>query len=101
MRSNVVNNATLSFANATAQTFSPVISGSGVVNTAGAGNLTLSGNNTFTGLVNANGSGQLILTGTNRAATWNISAATANAGFVISNNASSPSGSAGEHHDLG
>ena len=52
---NIVNNATLTFANPNSQTYSGVISGSGAVNKTGAGALTLSGTYTGNGTLTVNG----------------------------------------------
>jgi len=62
---NIVNNATLVFANPNAQSYSGTISGGNgnYVYMSGAGTLTLNGNNTYTGFTMVN-SGALILAGT-------------------------------------
>ena len=58
---NIVNNATLTFANPSAQTYNDAISGSGALIKIGAGTLTLSGSNTYTGPTTVNG-GDLVYT---------------------------------------
>jgi autotransporter-associated beta strand protein len=49
---NIINNATLTFANPNPQTYAGLISGSGAVNKLGAGTLTLSGSSTYSGRTN-------------------------------------------------
>ncbi|MEX2113180.1 MAG: autotransporter-associated beta strand repeat-containing protein, partial [Pirellulales bacterium] len=49
LQGNIINNANLTFAQATDGTFAGIISGTGNLLKTGAGTLTLSGNNTYTG----------------------------------------------------
>ena len=56
----ITNNATLAFANVSAQTFSGVVSGSGALGMSGPGALTLQGTRTYSGGTSLNG-GTLIL----------------------------------------
>ena len=59
---NITDNATLIFADPTAQTYSGAISGSGVLTKLGAGTLTLTGSNTYSGLTTIN-AGNLAVNG--------------------------------------
>ena len=59
---NISDNATLIFADPAAQTYSGVISGSGVLTKLGAGRLTLTGSNTYSGLTTIN-AGNLAVNG--------------------------------------
>ncbi|WP_145511395.1 autotransporter outer membrane beta-barrel domain-containing protein [Yersinia kristensenii] len=68
---NIINNSALMFNRSDALTYDGVISGSGSLNQAGGGALTLTGNNTYTGGTVVNW-GTLILQGVNAAGTGDI-----------------------------
>ncbi|MBW5824972.1 autotransporter outer membrane beta-barrel domain-containing protein [Yersinia kristensenii] len=68
---NIINNSALMFNRSDALTYGGVISGSGSLNQAGGGALTLTGNNTYTGGTVVNW-GTLILQGVNAAGTGDI-----------------------------
>ncbi|MGA2066342.1 MAG: autotransporter-associated beta strand repeat-containing protein [Thermoguttaceae bacterium] len=62
VQGNILDNATLAFANPTAQTYPGVISGTGSLTKAGTGTLTVTGNNAYSGGTSIN-AGSLVVTG--------------------------------------
>ncbi|MBX9805812.1 MAG: autotransporter-associated beta strand repeat-containing protein, partial [Alphaproteobacteria bacterium] len=89
---NIIDNATLVLNQAAAGTFAGIISGTGTFIKLGAGNLTLSGANTYTGATTING-GALTLTGAlngpinvSTGSIFNVAGATLSAANPVTNN---------------
>jgi len=83
---NITDNATLAFANPTAQIYAGVISGSGGVTVSGPGAETLSNASSFTGTTSVNAGGTLVVSGSLSASQVNVAGGTlAGAGLIASN----------------
>ncbi len=100
VQGNMLNNATVAFANPAAQTYSGVISGSGALTKAGSGVLALSGSNTYSGRTTIN-QGELVVNGSLASPVTVNSGGTLGGSGSLSNVTVNPGGSLAPGNPLG